>query len=147
MPAMGAPENRSARLDELDRRIRAAREAQQPKRGKTGEKFAMANMAWRMTLELVVGGLVGAAMGWGLDLLLGTMPLMLIVFILLGFAAGVRTVMRSAREVERQQAAEAAETRQAAAAAGKDRAAEAAAKRQRAAEAAEKTPGAGRREE
>lgn len=144
---MGAPENRSARLDELDRRIRAAREAQQPKRGKTGEKFAMANMAWRMTLELVVGGLVGAAMGWGLDLLLGTMPLMLIVFILLGFAAGVRTVMRSAREVERQQAAEAAETRQAAAAAGKDRAAEAAAKRQRAAEAAEKTPGAGRREE
>lgn len=144
---MGAPENRSARLDELDRRIRAAREAQAPKRGKTGDKFALANMAWRMTLELVVGGLVGAAMGWGLDLLLGTMPLMLIVFILLGFAAGVRTVMRSAREVERQQAAEAAETRQAAAAAGKDRAAEAAAKRQRAAEAAEKTPGAGRREE
>ena len=39
------------------------------------EKFAMANMAWRMTLELVVGGLVGAAMGWGLDRLFGTLPL------------------------------------------------------------------------
>jgi ATP synthase protein I len=125
---MGAPDDRSARLDELDRRIRAARKAREPKRGKTGEKFAMANMAWRMTLELVVGGMVGAAMGWGLDVLLGTMPLFLIVFVLLGFAAGVRTVMRSAQEVERQQAAEAAETR-------------------KAAEAAERAEGASRREE
>ena len=106
---MGAPDERSARLDELERRIRAAREAGQPKRGKTGEKFSMANMAWRMTLELVVGGLVGAALGWGLDQLAGTMPLFLIVFILLGFAAGVRTVMRSAEEVRRSQAAEAAD--------------------------------------
>jgi ATP synthase protein I len=125
---MGAPDDRSARLDELDRRIRAARKAREPKRGKTGEKFAMANMAWRMTLELVVGGMVGAAMGWGLDVLLGTMPLFLIVFVLLGFAAGIRTVMRSAQEVERQQAAEAAETR-------------------KAAEAAERAEGASRREE
>jgi ATP synthase protein I len=81
-----------------------------------------------MTLELVVGGMVGAAMGWGLDVLLGTMPLFLIVFVLLGFAAGIRTVMRSAQEVERQQAAEAAETR-------------------KAAEAAERAEGASRREE
>lgn len=124
---MGAPEDRSAKLDELDRRIRTAREAQAPKRGKTGEKFAMANMAWRMTLELVVGGMVGAAMGYGLDVVLGTLPLFLIVFVLLGFAAGVRTVMRSARELEQHQAAEAAE--------GK------------AAQAAKKEHGAGRRGE
>jgi len=113
---MGAPEDRSAKLDELDRRIRAAREAQAPKRGKTGEKFAMANMAWRMTLELVVGGMVGAAMGYGLDVVFGTLPVFLIVFVLLGFAAGVRTVMRSARELEQQQAAEAAEEKAAQAA-------------------------------
>jgi len=106
---MGAPEERSAKLSELDRRIRAAREAQAPKRGKTGDKFTMANMAWRMTLELVVGGIVGAAIGWGLDELFGTLPLFLIVFILLGFAAGIRTVMRSAQELSKRQAAEAAE--------------------------------------
>ncbi len=104
---MGAPEERSAKLDELDRRIRAAREARAPTRGKSGDKFSAANMAWRMTLELVVGGMVGAAMGWGLDELFGTLPLFLVVFILLGFAAGIRTVMRSAEEVRRQQAAEA----------------------------------------
>jgi len=106
---MGASEERSAKLDELDRRIRAAREAQAPKRGKTGDKFTAANMAWRMTLELVVAGLVGAAMGWGLDALFGTLPVFLVVFILLGFAAGVRMVMRSAEELQKKQAAEAAE--------------------------------------
>lgn len=104
---MGAPEERSAKLDELGQRIRAARGAQAPKRGKTGEKFTAASMAWRMTLELVVGGIVGAALGWGLDELLGTLPLFLIVFILLGFGAGIRAVMRSAEEVRKQQAAEA----------------------------------------
>ena len=108
---MGAPEDRSAKLDELDRRIRAAREARMPKpaRGKAGDKFSIASMAWRMTLELVVGGMVGAAMGWGLDALFGTLPLFLIVFILLGLAAGIRTVMRSAEEVQKKLAAEAAE--------------------------------------
>jgi ATP synthase protein I len=106
---MGAPDERSARLDELGRRIRAARDMRAPARGKSGDKFTAANMAWRMTLELVVGGMVGAAMGWGLDELFGTLPLFLIVFILLGFAAGIRTVMRSAEEVRRRQAAEAGE--------------------------------------
>ncbi len=117
---MGAPEEGSAKLDELDRRIRAAREAQAPKRGKTGDKFTAAGMAWRMTLELVVGGLVGAAMGWGLDELFGTLPLFLIVFILLGFTAGIRTVMRSAEELRKIQAAEAAEEKRAAKAAKED---------------------------
>ncbi len=133
---MGAPEEGSAKLDELDRRIRAAREARTPKRGKAGDKFTAAGMAWRMTLELVVGGMVGAAMGWGLDALFGTLPIFLVVFILLGFAAGVRTVMRSAEELRKTQAAEAAEEIQAAEAAEEIPAAEAA-REKPAAEAAE----------
>ena len=111
---MGAPEDRSAKLDELDRRIQEARKGREPARRRADEKFTMANMAWRMTLELVVGGMVGAALGWGLDQLFGTLPLFLIVFILLGFAAGIRTVMRSAEEVQRQQAADAAKKEQSA---------------------------------
>lgn len=106
---MGAPEERSAKLDELERRIRAARQAQEPKPhlGKAGEKFTAASMAWRMTLELVVGCLVGAAMGWGLDEVFGTRPAFLVVFLLLGFVAGVRVMMRSAEEIRAKQAAEA----------------------------------------
>ena len=42
---MGAPEDRSAKLDELDKRIRAVRDAQAPKRGKTGDQFTAADTA------------------------------------------------------------------------------------------------------
>ena len=108
---MGAPDDRSAKLDDLEKRIRAIREGQKPKRRKGREEFSAAHMAWRMTLELVVGGLVGAAMGWGLDVLLGTRPIFLIVFVLLGMAAGIRTALRSAEELSRDQVREEAERR------------------------------------
>ena len=54
-----------------------------------------------MVTELVVGMLVGLAIGYGLDGLLGTRPVFLVVFALLGFAAGVRTMMRTAAEEQR----------------------------------------------
>ena len=64
-----------------------------------------------MVLELVIGMMVGLAMGWGLDSLLGTLPLFLIIMGLFGFAAGIRTMMRSAQEIERKQAKADAERR------------------------------------
>lgn len=66
------------------------------------------SMGWRMVIELAVSMMVGAAMGWGLDWLLGTLPAFLIVMSLLGFASGVRMVMRSAEEMQRKQVAAAA---------------------------------------
>lgn len=42
----------------------------------------------------------GAGIGWVADQWLGTAPLGLIVFLLLGFAAGVLNVLRSAGVVE-----------------------------------------------
>jgi ATP synthase protein I len=51
---------------------------------------------FRLSSELVAGVLVGAAIGWALDRLLGISPWGLIVFLLLGFAAGVINVMRAA---------------------------------------------------
>ena len=42
----------------------------------------------------------GLGIGYGLDHLLGTLPLFLIIFTILGFAAGVRTMMRTAQEVQ-----------------------------------------------
>ncbi len=81
--------------------------------------YAQANLAWRMVIELVAGLGIGFGMGYGLDHLFGTIPLFLVIFTLLGLAAGVKTMLASAKEVERQQAAKAAEdeTQQAAAAA------------------------------
>ena len=49
----------------------------------------------RLSTELVAGVLVGAGIGWALDRWLGISPWGLIVFLLLGFAAGVRNVVRT----------------------------------------------------
>jgi ATP synthase protein I len=50
----------------------------------------------RLSAELVGGVVIGVILGWLLDRWLGTTPWGLIVFLLLGFAAGVLNVMRSA---------------------------------------------------
>jgi ATP synthase protein I len=49
-----------------------------------------------MSAEFVAGVLVGAAIGWLIDRWLKTSPWGLIVFLLLGFAAGVLNVVRAA---------------------------------------------------
>lgn len=111
----------SARLQKLDARIRRARDAKAPPLRRKVDKFTNAGMAWRMVFELVLSMMIGAAMGWGLDSLFGTVPLFLIVFWLLGFASGIRTVMHSANEFQKKQAAAAAEDQRAASAAEDNR--------------------------
>lgn len=51
---------------------------------------------FRLSSELVAGVVVGAVIGWGIDRVLSTSPWGLIVFFLLGFAAGVINLMRAA---------------------------------------------------
>lgn len=110
------------RLKALDARIAAARQAQTPK-PHTEEHYSQAQMAWRMVVELVAGLGIGFGMGYGLDWLLGTSPWLMVLFALLGFAAGVQTMIRSARELQTRAEAQAERETQAAGAAdgnGKD---------------------------
>ena len=96
------------RLDELDARIEAAKKPAERKRH--GEDHhSQAHLAWRMVIELVTGLGIGFAIGYGLDSLFGTMPIFLVVFILLGFVAGVRTMISTANEVQAKTLAEEAE--------------------------------------
>jgi ATP synthase protein I len=92
------------RFEDVQARIDALRAARAPSRNAASDKFTAASLAWRMVTELVVGVLIGAAIGWVIDGALATKPLFLLIFGLLGFAAGIRTVMRSADEVRRRNA-------------------------------------------
>jgi ATP synthase protein I len=93
----------SARLGSLDHRLSELRGSRrpgtdQPDAGSgdgTARASAMAR-GLRLSSELVAGVVVGALIGWGFDRLLSTSPFGLIVFFLLGFAAGVLNVVRSA---------------------------------------------------
>lgn len=96
---VGTPAERLRRLEERLAEARARR-APPPR---ADEHYSQANVAWRMVTELVAGIGLGLAIGLGLDALLGTRPWMLVLFTLLGFAAGVRVMMRTAEEVGRGQ--------------------------------------------
>lgn len=91
-------EAEEARLRAIGDRIDAVREARKPRPRADLGAISGASLAWRMVIDLVVGVLLGAAIGWGIDGLAGTLPLFLIIFGLLGFAAGVRVMLRSANE-------------------------------------------------
>ncbi|MGB9043785.1 MAG: AtpZ/AtpI family protein [Pseudolabrys sp.] len=87
----------SARLQRLGKRLAQADRPSENGSGprQTADLSAIAR-GFRLSTELVAGVLVGAAIGWLLDRWLGISPWGLIVFLLLGFAAGVLNVMRAA---------------------------------------------------
>ena len=91
----------SARLGSLDQRLSKIRDSRkigtdQPGGGDGAARASAMAIGFRLSSELVAGVVVGAAIGWGFDRLLSTSPFGLIVFLLLGFTAGVVNVIRSA---------------------------------------------------
>ncbi|MFU8883121.1 MAG: AtpZ/AtpI family protein [Rhodobacterales bacterium] len=96
-------------LAALEARIAAAKAAQAPK-PRVDEHYSQANLAWRMVIELVAGLGIGFGIGYGLDSLFGTLPIFLVLFTLLGLAAGIKTMLRSAQEAQIKQQADAADT-------------------------------------
>lgn len=90
-----------ARLKALEDRLAALKASEKPaSRGIGG--IGHGEAAWRMVMELVAGMGLGLAIGYGLDMLFGTQPILMVIFVLLGFAAGVRTMLRTAAELGKQ---------------------------------------------
>lgn len=87
------------RLRRLAARLAELRRDEDPA-ARTPEHHTQAQFAWRMVTELVAGLLVGFGIGFGLDALFGTRPWLMLTFTLLGFAAGVQTMLRTAREMQ-----------------------------------------------
>lgn len=100
-----ADEPDNERLRALEARLARLKGAPKPDRSPAGKAFSQGEVAWRMVIELVTGMLIGMSMGYGLDWLLGTAPWFLIIFSLFGFAAGIKTMLNTARAMTAQQEA------------------------------------------
>lgn len=72
-----------------------------PKQGKPSGAMELLSTAGTIGLQLVCATFIGLAMGYFLDKWLGTSPWLLIVFLLLGIAAGFRDVYLEARRIQR----------------------------------------------
>jgi len=99
-----SPEQREAfqeRSDALGKRLDQVKARRTPPQSgdarARGEAFAR---AFRFVAELIVGVGVGGFIGWALDRWLGTQPWLLVLFVALGFTAGVMNVIRAAQKAQ-----------------------------------------------
>jgi ATP synthase protein I len=81
--------------EDFERRLTAARDRRAPKgdAGRTPGASAW-GVGTRVGVELLSALIVGLGIGWALDRWWHTAPLMLVVFVLLGGAAGIANVWR-----------------------------------------------------
>jgi ATP synthase protein I len=93
----------SARLGSLDQRLSKIRDDRNIGTDQSGSgsgdgaaRASAMGRGFQLSSELIAGVVVGALIGWGFDRLLSTTPFGMIVFLLLGFTAGVVNVIRSA---------------------------------------------------
>ena len=88
--------SKKANLDKLDRKLE---EFKSEKEKVSPKQIKVQNDGWRMIIELVTGMLLGVSLGLGLDYMLGSEPIFLIILSLLGFMAGVKTMMATAKKM------------------------------------------------
>lgn len=89
---------------DLAARIRRAQETEkvgQASQGNAARDMSGLSRGLRLGSEFIAAILVGAGIGWILDSWLNTGPWLLLVFLMVGFAAGVLNVTRAAAEMNR----------------------------------------------
>ena len=89
-------------LKSLEKKIEEAKKGVEPQKF-AQNKFSAAEVGWRMIIELTAGVFIGFGLGYGLDFLFSTKPVFILLLTLFGFAAGVKTMMRSARELQKKE--------------------------------------------
>ena len=102
-PGELSPEQRAAfreRSRELGERLDAVKTRREPPPDNRARGNAMAQ-GFKIAVELVVGVCFGGLIGWSLDRYFETSgPWFLIVFVMLGFAAGMLNVIRTAQRMQ-----------------------------------------------
>lgn len=89
------------RLKAFEERLKEVKQAHAPK-PRVDKDLSRGDMAWRMVIEMVSGLGIGFGIGYGLDVLFGTLPWFMLLFTLLGFAAGVKVMIRTARDMSKE---------------------------------------------
>ena len=92
-----------SKMNELSKRLSALKK-DKGQEHLVDDHYSQAHLAWRMVIELVAGLAIGFGIGWGLDYLLNTQPLFMIIFILLGLAAGIKVMLKPAKEIGKDKA-------------------------------------------
>ena len=90
------------RLHDLEGKVRDARSRHEPASSAAQDRGSAMGEALKLSTEMIAGVAVGGFIGWALDRWLGTAPILMVVFLLLGGAAGIMNVIRTA---QRRQAA------------------------------------------
>ncbi|MGD9741468.1 MAG: AtpZ/AtpI family protein [Dongiaceae bacterium] len=94
----------SSPLKDLDARLKAARDRQDEGQGPRGPVLggeAGAGVGYRVSVELFAGMLFGGGLGWLLDRWLDTKPWLMVLFFLLGAAAGLLNSYRAMMQANR----------------------------------------------
>ena len=63
-------------------------------------RSAALGQGFKIAVELVAGVLFGGVVGWALDRYFGSAPWFMAVFLILGFAAGMSNVIRTAKRMQ-----------------------------------------------
>jgi ATP synthase protein I len=94
--ALKMADDLDARRASLEKRLSEHRVKAEVEDAKSnGKDQAGMAQAVKLSSEFIAGVVVGAGLGWGIDQLAGTSPFGMIVFLLLGFCAGVLNVLRT----------------------------------------------------
>jgi ATP synthase protein I len=88
------------RLDALAGKLASAHGRREPPPEEPEGRGKALGQAFRLATELVAGVVVGGFVGWALDGLLGTRPFLMVVFLILGAAAGIINVVRTAKSMQ-----------------------------------------------
>lgn len=86
----------------FDERLQRAQAKAKGQSFETAEDRPVSPMgiAFKMGIELVVGSGVGAFIGFWFDRWFGTAPIFLVMLLILGFASGIRNVVREATRMQ-----------------------------------------------
>jgi ATP synthase protein I len=91
------------RLHDLEGRLGDARARHEPASSEAQDRGSAMGEALKLATEMIAGVGVGGFIGWALDRVFGTAPILMVVFLILGATAGILNVIRSAQR--RQEAA------------------------------------------